>query len=753
MMRVLTIAVAIFLVAGMVDAGEHSVTHIVKKGAAIGVKTFKTYKDWPHVEVHVKPDNKTVKFDGSPSWKMSHRSEYLGWVLQVPKDSKKAREVLKQEHYWRGSEIVGRRVDTGVRGHYYLVGGGGKAGKGGRAAGGKLPIWTVLSLDCDIDVDSNRDRKVDSNNFSKTADEEDKLEHSAKNPVGAIVCTGDLREFVIRRIWPERLAHENGPALSSLIEGRMYVRHINADRNRGKVRLVVRKDEASKDGLLVVLEDALAKDASLKPEFWKKLVAGEDLHLLMQGLQPGRVELRAKLSVRRKGSKGKPAEFWDDVNVLVTGVSVVPAVDLNGKKFGHGAVPAIPMNASLSKKISGTGRPKEVVVTASLTAPPGSYVVKIVPRDYTVLSISGASRLDVPITIKRSDASNNFTRIGTKRATIRASVISRKSTDASYLLANVSIVKGVSAALPIDGVTGILRYKVIGRFAVRRPEFVGQTLKSFTTKMTRKHSIPMVRPKNKQDATTKLEKPHGTLQLKQTNRVPGRAYNVYTTESLGTGSTAKGSITMGASSGETWSGFKADVKCSGASACDWAMSLQFSSQPAGVARGAVMDADISLRRKLHAELLADSDIIWPRGGSSVGVSLGPLSFSQSFPGADYTSAAGLNEGLLIQDSTGTWRPHRTGDIPTGDITSLRVATKSVRDDETFRKWRSTEIDGMRAAIDTDSFAVLQVLAAGATGKLNTAAWGTDGAWAKVFVKVMSAECVIRNCSIRSLGDE
>jgi len=344
-MRITLLCLAMAAFALLASAGEQptppgSVTHKVRRGAVVGVKSFGEYKEgWPHVEVRVKPDNKTVKFDGSPSWKMD-RDEYKPWLLHIPKEirnkPKEIKKLLKQEHLWMGTFKETHRVDVRVRGRYVLVASqGGKPGAPGGGAPKGENVWTTLSLDCDIDADSDRKDGVVGvgDNYTREAHEEDKVEDVDKNPIGAIVTVGKKSDLIVRRLQATVAGVQShdpeGKPLSELIDGRLYLLHVDTeddaedegegDRNHGKIDLYYDDNGTWKK--------AIDDSSILVKPLWQKIVGGKDVGLKMEGVAPGRVKLLALLSVKPRGAESDydtVVEFSDKLRITV----------LNDARFG-----------------------------------------------------------------------------------------------------------------------------------------------------------------------------------------------------------------------------------------------------------------------------------------------------------------------------------------------------------------------------------------------------------------------------------
>lgn len=315
----LTLAVTLFAALGAAAGeAENSVTHVVTSKAHVGVKSYGTYKDWPHVEIHVRPGEDVI-FDGKPSWKME-RDEYEGWVLQKPEDPGEAEKVLKLEHFWKGALAEGRRLDVRVRGNYGLKGGegaGGVAVAGGGQAAAKPLIWTVLSLDLDLDADSDRRGEVVEDNYSAEADQQDAAEDSDANPVGAFALIAmKTQRLVLRRLMPAvRNKEVEGPPLSEMIEG--YVTIAPKEGSTGEVSLCYTDDgKTYKDALETRRIGGQEVKNVLVSALWDRIVAGKDVNLVMEGTRVGTLTLVATLIARPKGDVGAaPAAFSDQVRV------------------------------------------------------------------------------------------------------------------------------------------------------------------------------------------------------------------------------------------------------------------------------------------------------------------------------------------------------------------------------------------------------------------------------------------------------
>ena len=289
-----------FALGGEPEHGTTRNTVSTRSRVAVGTYARTLNPKWTYLEI----DTRLLPADVARGVKMTWSDVYARekntrWI-----PDKKASGDARQ--LWKGvppGTAAGRRVHVDVGGGFSIP--GGIAGPGPSVPGKRVPDWYSLAVDVDIDVDSNRDGRIATDNSSSAAVTEDAIEDDKKkNPVGALAVVGRTVPIIIRPLMEIR-SPEAKP-LSEMVEGWIAIRR---SAGRGKV-LLQYKESGS-------LKNALDKKGRLVSTLWKKLLKGEKTDLEMKGVAIGSLELEAELSLRPKGSSAQHTKFKDKIRVTV----------------------------------------------------------------------------------------------------------------------------------------------------------------------------------------------------------------------------------------------------------------------------------------------------------------------------------------------------------------------------------------------------------------------------------------------------
>jgi len=369
------------------------------------------------------------------------RAPFTRWELNTRKSyyNNQPYETLKhrmQVYTAAGNDGQGTR--PGARIHALIAGGvtwpgkgnGGSTGSGGHVAHKRAPNWFSLAVDLDVDVDSNRDGKIATDNSSEDANREDAIE--ASDPVGAMIgynrASGDA--LVIRPLMAKWESKIRKP--SSFLDAKLYFEFVEGSVGQIDVIDYVTGD-SHLEASLPLVDDKPRMTWKLKDSLLKKVLDGkDDLKLALKGKWPGKLEVDVVLVVKPKGGDVKPTVFRDRLKLFVWDVKFVPYVDINDKivrdetgkivdttpKAGRGEVPNIPMNGILPKRLSGTGKKNEVRVALRVIAPPGEYKfrVQLAKDQGRKLRLRGDSDINVTVprrSHKGSPANTAYSNAGT----------------------------------------------------------------------------------------------------------------------------------------------------------------------------------------------------------------------------------------------------------------------------------------------------------------------------------------------------
>ncbi len=227
----------------------------------------------------------------------------------------------RDKNWYRASSVPGKRVNAVVRGVYGVVTKGGPGGPGGPGKAPPPPVWTTMSVDLDLDADTNRDGQSNLGEDRLVDAAEDKDEDNVKdNPLGAIAAVGKPSRLLLRRMLPPGLP-----------QGRVTITQERAfdEKDRelplGEVRITRKADGKE------------VKTFGPKPDDLWGDVQKENLELLMDGTKEGVVLLTARYQF---GDSVGAVAFEDRIRVTVAKIELTMLVGNIDPETGRGAVGA-----------------------------------------------------------------------------------------------------------------------------------------------------------------------------------------------------------------------------------------------------------------------------------------------------------------------------------------------------------------------------------------------------------------------------
>ncbi len=168
------------------------ITHVVGTPDVVGSFDYITPTT---PKVHVVTTHDTTHYLVPPGTLQegSYSSETV-WVRELD---------TRDKNWYRASSVPGKRVNAVVRGVYGVVTKGGPGGPGGPGKAPPPPVWTTMSVDLDLDADTNRDGQSNLGEDRLVDAAEDKDEDNATaNPLGAVVSMGSQADLLLRRVLP-----------------------------------------------------------------------------------------------------------------------------------------------------------------------------------------------------------------------------------------------------------------------------------------------------------------------------------------------------------------------------------------------------------------------------------------------------------------------------------------------------------------------------------------------------------------------
>ena len=334
---------------------EHGTTRntvSTRNRVAVGTYARTLNPKWTYLEV----DTLLLPADVARGVKMTWSDVYARekntrWI-----PDKKASGDTRQ--LWKGvppGSAAGRRVYVDVGGGFSIP--GGIAGPGPSVPGKRVPDWYSLAVDIDMDVDSNRDGEIESDNYSEAGVAEDISEDDAKtNRLGALAVVGAPMPLYLRKLM-ERPTAKGAKPLSELVEGKVKIAAVKPaePKSAGAVDLFYQKGKK-----------ALDAKGYLISSLWKQLVAGNDLALDMVGTKPGPLVLEATLEIRPKGGKGQYTVFKDKIRITVLKIEVSP----QDKDFARGKAGRVLISAKLRVGYHTRYQTRDRKVTVRVTVTP-----------------------------------------------------------------------------------------------------------------------------------------------------------------------------------------------------------------------------------------------------------------------------------------------------------------------------------------------------------------------------------------------